>query len=88
MMPDDIDEQSGKPVSELLHSKQPAARTPAYLSAFDNCPELVDLDITEETLSKTARTLEGAAGAGAAEVWNLHPTPPECNCTIGNMVVK
>ena len=67
MMPDDIDEKSGNPVSEVLHSKHPAAKTPDYLPAFDKCPEFVDLDITEDTVSKTARQLKGAAGTGGTD---------------------
>ena len=63
-MPDDFDEKTGKPVSEALHTKHSAARTPDYLPDFDTCLELVDLDITEETVSKTARQLKRAAGAG------------------------
>ena len=30
MLPDDIDVKSGKPVSEILHHKHPATRTPDY----------------------------------------------------------
>ena len=47
MMPDDIDDKSANPVSKVLH---PAARKPDNLPVFAECPELVDLDITDETV--------------------------------------
>ena len=59
-------EEKANPVSEVLHSKHPAARTPDYLPSFDKCPELVDLDKTEETVSKMAQ-LKGAAGVGGTD---------------------
>jgi hypothetical protein len=34
------------------------------IAYYDKCPELVDLDFTEEAVSSTARQLEGATGAG------------------------
>ena len=54
MMPDGIDEKSGS-TKHFIPNIQ-------HLTAFDTCPELVDLDFREETVSKTARQLKGAAG--------------------------
>ena len=59
--------KTGKPVSEVLHTKPSRSKTPDYLPAFDTCTELVDLDITEEMVSKTARQLKGATGAGGTD---------------------
>ena len=67
MMPDDIDGKTGKPVSEVLHSKHPAAHPPGSLPVYEECPELVDLDITGDTVLKTASKLKGAAGAGGTD---------------------
>ena len=47
--------------------KNSAAMTTDKLPAFDTCTELVDLDITEEMVSKTARQLKGATGAGGTD---------------------
>ena len=51
------------------------------IAEFDVYPELVDLDITEETVSKTAGQLKGAAGEGGQTqkqlhhgCWSLEPT--------------
>ena len=58
-----------------------------YLPAFDACPKLVALDITEEKL-------KGAAGAGGPysetiASWLLKfGTPPQGNYTIGKVAVK
>ena len=50
-----------------MYTKHPAARTPDSLPDLGSCPELVDLDITEEMVSKTARQLKGATGAGGTD---------------------
>ena len=66
-------QKTGKPVSEVLHFKHPAARTPDFLPAFDTCPELVDLDITEEAVLKMARQFKGAAEAGWKDSEKMNP---------------
>ena len=60
---------------------------------FDKCPEHVDLDITEETVSKMARKLKGAAGVGGTDSetiasWLLKFGTYQCNCTIDKVAVK
>ena len=65
-MPDDIDETTCKPVSEVLHSKHPAARTPDYVPSFDKCPDLIDLDIKEDGVTM-ARQVEVAAKIGGID---------------------
>ena len=58
MMPDDIKEKTGKPVSEVLYSKHPAPRTTVYFCHLST--NILNLS----TGVKTDRQLKGAAGAG------------------------
>ena len=55
---------------------------PDYLPAFDTYPELVDLDITKETVVKTARQLKGAAGAGGTDSETIASWLLKCGCQM------
>jgi len=63
-MPDEIDEKTGDTVEEVLQSKHPDARNvdPSFLPEYEEIPDFVDLDITEEVVEKVARKLSGSGG--------------------------
>ena len=63
LLPDEKDEKTGDTVLEVLQSKHPDARPPdaENFKAYETCPDLLDLDITEEVCCKVARRLRGSA---------------------------
>jgi hypothetical protein len=69
LYPDDIDEKSGDTIQSVLESKHPDARTPGVdaLTGYPFLPDLVDLDITEDTIEVAARCLSGGAGLGGTD---------------------
>eukprot|EP00978_Attheya_sp_CCMP212_P019497 scaffold54738_cov30-Attheya_sp.AAC.1 len=74
MLPTDIDEKSGLPVIDVLHSKHPPARVPEVedLEEYDTLPEFIRVDITDETMEKVVRCLSGAGGPGGTDAMSLH----------------
>jgi hypothetical protein len=69
LQPGDIDEKSGLSVAKVLASKHPEARTPvaSSLHQYENTPDFVDVDVTEDTVEKVARRLSGSAGIGGID---------------------
>jgi hypothetical protein len=57
LMPNDIDKKTGDTVEEVLKSKHPDARIPdiSQLPKYDETPEFVDVDITEDVVETFAR---------------------------------
>lgn len=68
-MPDEIDEKTGDPVEEVLRSKHPDAKIadPSFLPKYDEVPDFVDLDITEDVVERVARKLSGSGGLGGSD---------------------
>ena len=64
LMPDDVDEKSGDLVSEVLASKHPIGRDVeiSSLPIFESYPELINIEVTEDSVEKVARGLSGSAG--------------------------
>ena len=73
LAPDDIDEKSGLPVEEVLRSKHPEPRVPlaADFEAYDEVPDFVDVDITDDVVESVARKLSGSAGPGGTDSQHL-----------------
>ena len=73
LMPIDTDEKSGDSVEAVLKSKHPDARTPTAetLPKYNNLPDFVDVDITEDSVEKVARRLSGSAGVGGTDIHAL-----------------
>jgi hypothetical protein len=69
LQPNDINEKTGDLVETVLISKHPDARIhkPESLPKYDNSPDFVDVDITEEAVEKVARQLSGSAGLGGTD---------------------
>ncbi len=69
MQPNDIDEKTGDSVETVLRSKHPDARIPKpeSLPQYDNTPDFVEVDITEDTVAKVARRPSGSAGLGGPD---------------------
>ena len=62
----DLDLKTGKPVSEVLKSKHTDVIIPESidLTEFDEIPELVNLDINEDTVLSITSKLTRSAGSG------------------------
>ena len=60
----DVDSKTGKTVLEVLHSKHPEAVAPdaTVLEDYDILPEMMELDVTSETVTEVAAALSGAGG--------------------------
>ena len=61
-------------VMEVLHTKHPEARTPTTASLdsyLDRPPELVPVNITDDTVTAVAGRLLGGAGPGGADLISL-----------------
>ena len=73
LMPSDTDAKSGKPVEEALHEKHPNARPPpaSMLPKFSMTPDLVDLNITNETVKAVGRKLSGSGGLGGTDAMSV-----------------
>ena len=64
LMPGDVDEKSGDLVSGVLASEHPIGRDVeiSSLPIFEFCPELINIEVTEDSVEKVARRLSGSAG--------------------------
>ena len=64
LMPGDVDEKAGDLVSEVLESKHPIGRDVeiSSLLIFESCPELINIEVTEDNVEKVAKRLSGSAG--------------------------
>ena len=67
--PTDIDAKTGKPVAEVLESKHPVPMDTKSedLQGFETVPEMLDIEITEETVFAVAKTMQGGAGPGGTD---------------------
>ena len=61
LIPGDVDEKTGDLVSETLESKHPVGRDVkiSRLPIFESCPELINIEITEDNVEKVAKRLSG-----------------------------
>ena len=66
---DDIDVKSGLPVHQVLESKHPDAMIPEIgaLEHYDSVPEMLDLDVTCDTVETVSKKMAGAAGTGGTD---------------------
>ena len=69
----DVDSKTGKPVLEVLRSKHPESVVPSpdNLERYEELPELVTLNITNETVLTVAAKLSGGAGPGGIDSLTL-----------------
>jgi hypothetical protein len=69
LLPDDLDTKTNEPIIDVLWSKHPDARVPdiSVLEKYETLPDLVALDITEDTVEQVARRLSGSAGPGGTD---------------------
>jgi hypothetical protein len=69
LLPDDVDEKTGNTISEVLESKHPHARIldANSLPKYNQTPNFVNVDITEEAVKKVARRLSGITGLGGTD---------------------
>ena len=70
---DDLDSKTGRPVFEVLKSKHPEAiiLEGNHLEEYEHLPELVTLDITEDTVLEVTSKIRGAAGPGGVDSLTL-----------------
>ena len=62
-------------MSEILESKHPIGRDVeiSSLPIFEFCPELINIEVTEDSVEKVARKLSGSAGlSGIDSVYMSH----------------
>ncbi len=54
---------------DVLQSKHPEAQIPDAddFNAYESCPDLPEIDITEEVACTVARRLRGSTGPGASD---------------------
>lgn len=69
LYPDDIDEKTGKPVSQVLAEKHPDSRRadPTKLPHYPSTPCLVPIVISEDIVAEVANNLSGGAGLGGID---------------------
>ena len=69
LLPNDLDAKTNEPVIDVLKSKHPDARVPdvSTFEDYETLSDLVELDITEETVEQVARRLSGSAGPGGTD---------------------
>ena len=69
----DIDEKTGKSVLEVLQSKHPAAVEPPVeeLEDYDVYTDMLEPDITSDTVLEVAAKLSGAGGPGGVDAIEL-----------------
>ena len=72
-MPDDIDVKLGRPVVDVLREKHPVLIVPdnGVLKDYDVIPELVPINITEDTVKKVSGRLTSVAGPGGIDAASL-----------------
>ena len=94
LLPDDQYRKTGRPVAEVLRYKHPDTRftsmehpTCAAFEEYEEVPEMVPLDFTEDDITLVVSKISGAAGALGAEAielrnWLLHLgcTSEDCRC--------
>ena len=74
MLPEDIDSKPGDTVKEDLKSKHPKLRVVPGISLmekYDTLQELVEIDITADTVESVARRLSGSAGPRGTDASGL-----------------
>ena len=57
----------------MLKGKHPSSKTPnpSHFPHFEETPEFVDIDITEDTVEKVSSNLSGAGGLGGTHLLTL-----------------
>jgi hypothetical protein len=75
LLPSAIDDKTGDTVEEVLLSKHPEARVPeaSKLPKYDELPDLVELDITDDIVQTVASKLSGSAGVGGSDSHAVSP---------------
>ena len=78
LLPEDKCTKTGRPVAEALRDKHPDMRVPpvenpacAAFGEYEEVPETVPLDFTEDDVTWVSSKLSGAAGALGAEAMEL-----------------
>ena len=78
LLPDDQRKKTGWPVAEVLREKHPDMRVPpvenptcAAFEEYEDIPETVPFDFTEDDVMWVASKLSGAAGVLGAEATEL-----------------
>jgi hypothetical protein len=73
LLPDDKCSKTGLPVSDVLDSKHPMAQVPDAnaLPRYEELPELIEVDVNEDSVEDTARKLSGRAGLGGVDSYTL-----------------
>ena len=63
-MPGDTDEKSGDLVFDTLKAKHPDARDVPVenLPTFESCPDLIEVEVTDENVEQAAKKISGSAG--------------------------
>ena len=76
---EETDTKTGLLVKDTLKSKHPNHRIPLLkdLTTYDNVPEMLHIDITENTLAEVAKDIKGSAGpvgcdSLSVQQWLLH----------------
>lgn len=88
LLPDDLDDM-GRSVRSILLEKHPMPRIPMedHFPVYQEMPEFVDLDITEDTVIEVAKNLSGSGGAGGtdsytAQSWLLRFGEASCRLRV------
>ena len=74
-MPGDVDEKTGDLVSETLESKHHVGRDVkiSSLPIFESCPELINIEASEDSVEKVAKRLLGSTDlSGIDSVYMSH----------------
>jgi hypothetical protein len=73
LLPDDKCSKTGMSVSDVLDSKHPMARVPdaAALPHYEELPEFIEVNVTEDSVEDTARKLSRGAGLGGVDSYTL-----------------
>ena len=66
VLPKERCSKTQQPALEVLKGKHPSGKTsnPSHFPFFEETPEFVDIDITEDTVEKVSSNLSGAGGLG------------------------
>ena len=72
-MPTDLCSKTQQPDIDVLKGKHPSSKTPnpSHFPFFEETPEFVDIDITEDTVEKVSSKLSGAGGLGGTHSLTL-----------------
>ena len=94
LLPDDQCTKTGRPVAEVLREKHPDMRVPpvenptcAAFKEYEDVPETVPLNSTEDEVTWVASKLSGAAGALIAEAMELHNWLLRFRCASKELIV-